>query len=154
MGYLINYEVTHLNILYFYNFPCQSPGLISTLENLAFPSPLPSICLIHSFGAFHLKRIKKYKGATRLAKYFPKNVLITNILLILKHHFVLNSLTRCQQLINIPIIKPNDPFQKRWSWAFLANTAEKNLTQRRVWILYGVVRMANSLYIPALQVPS
>lgn len=40
MGCLINYDATHLNILYFYNFPCQSPGP-STLDNLGF-SPLSS----------------------------------------------------------------------------------------------------------------
>lgn len=42
MGCLNNYDVAHLNILYFYNFSCQSPR-ISTLENLG-----PSL-LYHSF---------------------------------------------------------------------------------------------------------
>lgn len=69
MGCLINYEVTDLNILYFYNFPYQSPGL-STLENLLFPlSSAIHLSSIQSLGALHPKKIKKYKGVT-LAKYF------------------------------------------------------------------------------------
>lgn len=46
MGYLINYEVAHLDILYFYNFPCQSPGL-SMLENLVFPPLLYHSSVFH-----------------------------------------------------------------------------------------------------------
>lgn len=77
MGCLINYEVAHLSILYFYNFPCQSPGLINTLENLGF-SPLllyHSVCLsyIH-LGPFPQRKSRnnKNQGVTNLVKYFQK----------------------------------------------------------------------------------
>lgn len=43
MKRLINYKVIDLNILYFYNFPCQSPGPSSLESN--FPSFSSTICL-------------------------------------------------------------------------------------------------------------
>lgn len=47
MGYLINYEIAHLNILYFCNFPFHSPGL-RTLENLVFPPLLYHSSVFHT----------------------------------------------------------------------------------------------------------
>lgn len=43
MKRLINYKVIDLNILYFYNFPCQSPGPSSLESN--FPPFSSAICL-------------------------------------------------------------------------------------------------------------
>lgn len=75
MGYLINYEVAHLNILYFYNFPCQSPGL-RILENFVLTPPsLPSISLSYIVIWDPLpKKNQKIQSCNKLGKVFSKGI--------------------------------------------------------------------------------
>lgn len=83
MGCLINYEVAHLNILYFYNFPCHTPRLIiTTLENVGFfpLSPLPFVFHTFTWCPLH-KENQEIKMCNKLGKVF-KNFLISNILAI------------------------------------------------------------------------
>lgn len=95
MKCLINYEFTDLNILYFCNFHCQSPGL----SNLG---ACPSLLL------FHLHENQEIKGLTSLTNFFISNIFVPYF-----GFFDLMSV-----IINISMTEPKRPTSLKMEFGF------------------------------------